>query len=456
MADMAESNLSAGLDATADLKAKQARLVAEMKEAHVKQMSILQTAIAEERHEMTQNQKMFEQTLHIKFDHLVSALQDKVKAENDAKMQRALDDLERSARNESERARQTFEAQQAAEAALSVKFKGIVGDLRKSWEEEEIARARQLEERLRAHYSAVLEHMEAQLQMALQLQDEADKQWMEDVEARNKQQVDALRRFEEKCRRLYDTRLKEYCEKTDQQMTHYEEQLLQVGSTLAIERGRVEGRQRRMKLACHRWKIEYQKDVDERYREMSAALETKYMDEVQSLLEQNANLQMGVTAAKAEQNVTALGLLPASQMRLNIQQLAKEHGLGGEEVANMLGLLLDAAPCNVLMQAEYENLVAFISNRGGGSGGGAALAVKSRREAVEHKRNLLKGGIGELMTEGSTARSSPISAPLQSLAASAPAAAAQTGPGTPRVRIGGGAGTASSSAFKLTTTKPKG
>ena len=78
---------------------------------------------------------------------------------------------------------------QSAELAVSNKFKHLVGDLRKSWEEEEASRAKQLEERLRNHYSAVLEHMESQLQMALKLQDEADRQWMEDVEARNKQQV---------------------------------------------------------------------------------------------------------------------------------------------------------------------------------------------------------------------------------------------------------------------------
>lgn len=72
---------------------------------------------------------------------------------------------------------------------MSNKFKHLVGDLRRSWEEEETIRAKQLEERLRNHYSAVLEHMESQLQMALKLQDEADRQWMEDVEARNKQQV---------------------------------------------------------------------------------------------------------------------------------------------------------------------------------------------------------------------------------------------------------------------------
>ena len=78
---------------------------------------------------------------------------------------------------------------QSAELAVSNKFKYLIGDLRQSWEAEEASRAKQLEERLRSHYTAVLEHMESQLQMALKLQDEADRQWMEDVEARNKQQA---------------------------------------------------------------------------------------------------------------------------------------------------------------------------------------------------------------------------------------------------------------------------
>ncbi len=77
---------------------------------------------------------------------------------------------QRSARVESERAKQSFEIQQEAELTLSHKFKGIVSDLRRSWEEEETGRAMQLEERLRSHYSVVLEHMEAQLKMALRLQ----------------------------------------------------------------------------------------------------------------------------------------------------------------------------------------------------------------------------------------------------------------------------------------------
>lgn len=208
---------------------------------------------------------------------MVDALHEKVKAEQEVRMQRALDNLERSARIESDRAKASFDIQQEAEAALSKKFKGIVADLRKSWEEEEVARAMQLEEKLRSHYSVVLDHMEAQLKMALQLQDDADKQWLEDVEARNKQQLGTLQAFEAKCKRLYDTRLSEYADKMSRQIGEYEEQLLEVGKQAAAEKAQFESRLKRIKLSCSRWKIAYQKDVHVRYQEMAGVLEEKYM-----------------------------------------------------------------------------------------------------------------------------------------------------------------------------------
>ena len=353
-------------ETTPDLRVKHARQLAELKDAHVVHIRLLQEAIAEERKEAALTQRQFEQTLHIKYDHLLTALQEKVKAENEAKLERALDDLEKSARKESERARQLFEAQQAAEAALSVKFKGIVADLRKSWEEEEISRARQLEERLRAHYSTVLEHMEAQLQMALQLQDEADKQWTEDVELRNKQQIDAMRLFEAKCRRLYDTRLQEYVQKTDQQITEYETQLLQVGSTLALERGRLEGRHRRMKLACYRWRSEYQQEVDGRYRELISALEDKYLQEISAILENSATTSSGTSTLPRTPRQSSLP--SAKEMRIEIQRLSKEHLLTHQDTENLLGSLLDATPTSAILVSQYEHVVAQIKSGSGGTG----------------------------------------------------------------------------------------
>lgn len=50
--------------------------------------------------------------------------------------------------------------------------------------EEERARSVQLEQRLRAHYESVISHMQRQLDVALKLNDEADREWMEDAEAR--------------------------------------------------------------------------------------------------------------------------------------------------------------------------------------------------------------------------------------------------------------------------------
>ena len=202
------------------------KIIDDIKDAHNKQLDILRQAIADERKDAAAAQQVFEKTLQTKYDNLVVALQEKIKDEQEVRLQRALDELEKNARIESERAKQSFETQQTVEKALSAKFKSIVGDLRHSWEEEELARAKQMEERLRSHYSAVLEHMEAQLKMALQLNDEADKQWMADVEARNKQQVAIVKAFEAKCKRLYDTRLTEYVQKTDEQLSQYEQQLL--------------------------------------------------------------------------------------------------------------------------------------------------------------------------------------------------------------------------------------
>ena len=40
--------------------------------------------------------------------------------------------------------------------------------------------------------------------------------------------------FEEKCRRLYDTRLQEYISKTDELLDGYEDQLLEAGSQVGI------------------------------------------------------------------------------------------------------------------------------------------------------------------------------------------------------------------------------
>jgi hypothetical protein len=51
----------------------------------------------------------------------------------------------------------------------------------------------------------------------------------------------------------------------------------QAGSELAAEKAQFESRLRRIKLACSRWKVAYQKDVHERYQQMASALEDRYM-----------------------------------------------------------------------------------------------------------------------------------------------------------------------------------
>lgn len=53
--------------------------------------------------------------------------------------------------------------------------------------------------------------------------------------------------------------------------------LPQAGAELAAEKAQFESRLRRIKLACSRWKVAYQKDVHERYQQMASVLEERYM-----------------------------------------------------------------------------------------------------------------------------------------------------------------------------------
>jgi hypothetical protein len=85
-----------------------------------------------------------------------------------------------------------------------------------------------------------------------------------------------MKAFEEKCTRLYDSRLKEYVIQTEDMINQYELQLLQVGNTLSTERYQFESRQRRLRLACSKWKVDYQKQLHEKYRELLDSMEQRY------------------------------------------------------------------------------------------------------------------------------------------------------------------------------------
>ena len=49
------------------------------------------------------------------------------------------------------------------------------------------------------------------------------------------------------------------------------------GSSAVAERLQFESRMRRLKLACSRWKMAYQREMHKKYQDLSAAMEERYM-----------------------------------------------------------------------------------------------------------------------------------------------------------------------------------
>jgi hypothetical protein len=117
----------------------------------------------------------------------------------------------------------------------------------------------------------VLEHLEAQLHMALQLLDDVDKLWLEDVKSRNRSQLEALRAFEDKCRRLTSRG----CTSTRRRPSRsYWRWACEFATA---ERMHFESRSRRLKLACARWNAAYQQQMHLRYHDLCAALKECFM-----------------------------------------------------------------------------------------------------------------------------------------------------------------------------------
>ncbi len=356
----------------------------ELTELHRQQLQMLEQAIAEEREEDTHVNAVCQAALRTKYDHFVESLLHKAKLESDMYMERALGNLETSVKTENEKLREKFKTQQQIEEASMAKLQGIMANLRKSWEDEELARAKRLEDRLRGHYCVILEHMEAQLQMALTLQDEVDKQWVKDVEMRNRQQMTMMTAYEKKCRRLYDERLTEYIERTDEQMTEYQTQLLQVGGAIAQERSRVESHKRRVKMACYQWKVEYQNDMERRYQKLSVALEDKYAKEMQLVLENKMTPLDGNGNLAGSEDPATLTSTPTSSMVDGLVADFNDNKVPVESQVKILLDLLGKSSSNTQVTASYDFLRQKLLSRG-------VISRKvERKNFLSYKAELIK------------------------------------------------------------------
>jgi hypothetical protein len=270
--------------------------------AHEREIAALRVLIEDERSRGREKANRFENELERKFEVLAEGVEQQAREYHKHRLERSLGDLEHRAMTEVDKARVRNDAMLEAEQRMNSRFQRMVSELRESWNQEEQARALAADGRLRAHFETVLEHAQEQLQMALSLNDSVDKRWMEDVQRRNKQMLDSMKQFQAKCQRLYETRLKDYVAATEEQLRRYEAQLLEKGAAAAAEKGALRSKIRRIKIACQRWRVDYQRMIEARYEETVSAVEERYLAEIKALQTELVTLREKQSTAKLELN----------------------------------------------------------------------------------------------------------------------------------------------------------
>jgi hypothetical protein len=298
---------------------------AKMVAAHQREIAALRQLVEDERARGREKATRFEAELERKYAVLAEGLEQQARDYHQHRLERALGDLEARALSEVDKTRVRNEAMLGAEARMNARFQKMVAELRGSWHQEETARAGAADARLRAHFETVLEHAHEQLQMALALNDAVDKRWMEDVQRRNKESLDGMTAFQAKCQRLYETRLKDYVASTEQQLQRYEARLLDTSARAARDQADLRRQVRRVKIACQRWRVDYQRMVERRYEETVEAVEARYLAEVRTLQAELVLLREKTQAARAELQSRA-----KAEQELRGQEVVRTHAEGLE------------------------------------------------------------------------------------------------------------------------------
>lgn len=279
-----DSDLAVMQSATVAERAMRTEATKMMETAHSKQLQVLQQMADEQNRDTDLMLEALEDSLGAKYETVYRRLQDQVRNEQDMQVTRAVEALARRARMEAELSRQAIDEQQRAEDAAATKFQSMLGDLRKLWEEEEAIRFKDQEQRLKAQYEQMISNMRAQVEMALQLHEFNDWQWMQDMSNRFKTQMETVERFKHKCQRLYSQRLTDFANITQQQFAQYEARLLESSEAAVSARHQLEVAMRRMKQGCAKWRYDYQRYTQTQMQQSMALLETRYMDEIESSL----------------------------------------------------------------------------------------------------------------------------------------------------------------------------
>ena len=325
---------------------------------HESQLRALRECLAEERAQALRARAVFEDSLRTKYDAMVASLHDRLADEHSRRVDRALDDLQRQAKAEADRARHALDSHSSSDSATAQRFQQLVAELRSPWMEEELARAKASEASLRAHYGALLEHMESQLKMTAAVQDAADHQWQVDVERRNKQQVETLRSFENRCHRLYSGRMDDFALRTGEQLRAREEEVLELRRKAASHEERMRSRLRRTLLACHRWRSEYQTGVEREYLDVVAQLQARFEQQAGEYARQidAAKADLAQALAAVAELESAKEAQPSETAKLNtaaLQQLWERQGLSQAEQVAKLVALLDAAEPSPELSARF-------------------------------------------------------------------------------------------------------
>ena len=256
-----------------------------------------------EKKQNMEERERFETELRSHFTSIRESQETERKREAKERLQNAVETLTTHADMERQKLDLFNEAQKAAEEATKQRVQKLLEDAHSLWEKKEIVKREEEVGRVKAQYEFLLTKTQEKLHLATELNVKGSESWNQANKTLYTQQLENMIAFENKCKEIFDNKLKAFINETEKNMELYRIQVEEMTKKLMDEKSKHHDELIATKMQCKRdmmAQIEIiEKDNEKVFREMEA----KHADELEKLADELLKATKALTKERSNQYI---------------------------------------------------------------------------------------------------------------------------------------------------------
>jgi hypothetical protein len=238
----------------------------------------------------------FEEDLRKKFEALLASHRRAREGQLRVRLDKCLQSLTEKVEIEREKSAACAEAAAQAETKSTQRYLQQTQDLRAELGAQQQRLLRDARDRMQAQYAMTIDALQQQLDAAMGFNDNADQEWVQELQQMSAEQIQTMRSYEVQLRQKYEREIADLKAQAAEQRNADSQTLERATAQWAAEKQELLGKVRKMKIALTKWRLDYQDVAQKKAATEVARLEQKFQADTDNLQMENQQLREVIAA----------------------------------------------------------------------------------------------------------------------------------------------------------------